>query len=109
RRADDVAALAVVLRFFAIEAPRHIAAVLVRERDSGRAHERDAFVGRAEQHIELEVRALDGSCVELAELGESPSRIEEPRVEEVGTRAAGLELELAEAQHAEFEAEIDER
>ena len=71
-------------------------------------HQRDALVGRPEQHVELNARIDDGTRVIAAECRGGTAGIEQAGVEKVRTDAAGFECELAEAQYAEFDSEIDE-
>ena len=108
RRADDVAAFAVILGFLAIERPRHAAMVVLGERHGGGGGERDALVRRPEQHVELEARARERRGVTLAEHRDGFAVVEQAGVEEVGTLAAGLELEAAEAQRVARHGEVDE-
>src|ERR1043165_9109733 len=108
RRADDVAAFAVILRFLAVERPRDVTAVLFGERDRCRRNQRDALVGRTEQHVERPLRALDGVGVVTTERAERAPGVEQSSVEKVRAQPAGFQLELAEAQHAEVQAQLDE-
>ena len=70
--------------------------------------QRNALVGGAEQHVEVDARLAGRSRVVAAELGERVARVEESGVEEVRADAAGLQLELAELQHADFQRQLDE-
>src|SRR5690606_25256937 len=107
-RPDDRASFAVILRVFAVECPRNAASMGIGERDRGGGDERDAFVRRTEQHIELDARLLNCIGIVATELRERASGVEQACVEEVGAETPGLELELAEAEHAKIEAEVDE-
>ena len=52
--ADDAAAFTMCLGFFAIERERHITTVTLIERCRGDSGQRNAFVGRSEDHVEAE-------------------------------------------------------
>ena len=106
-RADDGAAFAVILGFLAVVAELHIASGFG-QRDSHCRHQRNAFVGRAEQHVKRHIGR--GNCfgVKLRELPQRVAVAEQPRVEEVRRQAPGLGLELAEQQHARVDGEADE-
>ena len=108
RRADEVAALAVVLRFLAVERERHVAAVLLGERDGRRRRERNALVGRAEEHVELDAGLDDRLRVAGAERASAPPSLKSPALKKYGTGPAGLQRELAEAQHLLREDHLDE-
>src|SRR5690606_8199639 len=74
-----------------------------RERD-----ERDALVGAAEQHVELDLGVHDGGRVVPAELGGRVPVAEQAGIEEIRAQAPRLERELAEAQRAELQRELEE-
>jgi len=44
-----------VLGFLAVEGPRHVAPLRIRDRDRGARYQRYAFVGRAEEQIVLQL------------------------------------------------------
>src|SRR6185312_2517897 len=98
RRADDIAALAVVLGLLAVEGIGHIAPVMLEERGCRRRGERYALVGRPEEHVESGRRARDGRGVAAAQDGDGLAVAEETGVEEVRALTAGFERELPEAQ-----------
>jgi len=50
----------------------------------------------------------DSAGVEAPEPGQAAAAVEQTGIEKVGTRAAGLELELAEPQHARGDGEVEE-
>src|SRR5690606_1112152 len=78
------------------------------ERRRRHGDERDALVGWSEQHVELEPRQRRRPRVIAAKPADGATGVEQAGVEEVRAQAAGLQLELAEAQHAELEAEANE-
>jgi hypothetical protein len=88
RRADDRAALAVVLRFLAVERDRHVASVAIGQRNGHRCRECDALVGRTEQHVERQLRAQRGLGIGLAERELRRAGIEQAGVEEIGAGTA---------------------
>src|SRR4051812_495015 len=81
RSADDVAAFTMILRLLAIEGPGHAAMMMLRERNGGRGGEWNSFVGRAEQHVELEAGARERGRVTLPEHRDRFAVVEESRVE----------------------------
>jgi hypothetical protein len=97
-----------ILGFLAIEGPGHAAMVVLGQRHRGGGGERNSLVGRAEQHVELKARARERGGVALAEHGDGFAVIEQPRIEEVRALATGLQLEIAEAQRAARQGEVDE-
>ena len=78
------------------------------ERGRRGRHERNALVGRPEQHVERHARQRRGARIEAAERTDGVARAEQAGVEEIRTHASGFQFELAEAQYAEVEAEADE-
>src|SRR5690348_17328473 len=85
---DDVAAFAVILGFLAVEGPGHVAMVVLAQRDGRRRRERNALVGRAEQHVVLEARARERRRVTLTEHRDRLAVVEEAGVEEIRTLPA---------------------
>lgn len=68
RRADQAAAFAVGLGFLAVEAPWQIAVMVLSQCHGSSRRQRDAFVGRAKEHVERNA-ALDNGCrVEATQL-----------------------------------------
>ena len=104
-----MATLAVILGLLAVECIGHVAVVVHREGDGGRRGERDAFVGRPEDHVELDAGAGNGRRVTPAQDGRRLAVAEQSGVEEVGAFAAGFQLEMAEAQRLARQGEVDER
>ena len=96
-------------RLFAIERDGHVALGDVGERDRGCGGQRDAFVGRPEQHVEGDAGSERRLRVRAPERGERRARIDHPGVEEIRTHAAGLEREFAEAQRVLGQGEVEER
>ena len=66
RRAHNVAAFAVGFGFFAIEGVRHIQVVVVGQRRRGDRRQRNAFVGRAKQHVGFQATIYNGLGVKAA-------------------------------------------
>ena len=85
---------------------RHVAAFSPTR--SRRCGQRDALVGRSEQHVELEARGDQAACIEFAEPAELGTVVEETGVEEVRRQSTSLGLEIAEAQHPGFHRELHE-
>ncbi len=106
-RADDAAAFAVRLLFLAVVAPGHIDVVLLGERGGRQGRERDAFVRGTEDHVEFDIGGRDGCRIEAADSCCSVAGVEKPCVEEIRADAAGLQGELPEPQHAEFQRQVD--
>ena len=95
------------LGFLAVERDRHVAAP-PRQRDGERRGERDALVGRTEQHVEREPGRVQRIGVALAERGQRGPGVEQAGIEEIRAGAPGFQRELAEAQHAAIEREVEE-
>jgi hypothetical protein len=95
-------------RFLAIEGEGDIDAVTLGERGRRGSHQRYAFVGRTEQHVECDVGGDDGIAVGATHRGDRRARAKEPRIEEIRALASGLERELPELQYAGAHAQIDE-
>ena len=100
-----------VLGFLAVEGPGHVAAQAC-EVHGHRRDERNALVGRPEEHVEVDAAGLFGLKQRLgvvgAELIEEAAGVEETGIEEVGAHAARLGLEFAEAKDVGIEGEFDE-
>src|SRR5450830_1693618 len=97
--ADDGAAFAMVLGFLAVEGERSVAALAGQRHGGGRC-QGDALVGGAEQHVEFDARVEQGLRVELRQLGQGSTIVEQARIEEVWRLASGLGGELAKPQDA---------
>jgi len=97
--------------FLAVECKRHIGPE-IRERDSRGRRERDALVGRSEQHVELHApfgaRREQRLRIETRQRSQQRTTVEEPRIEEVRRQPSGLGPELAKTQHAGLQRELDE-
>ncbi len=106
--ADDGAAFAVVLRFLAIERERQVASVQRVQRRGGGGSERNALVGRSEQHVEGQARTHDGFGIAAAEHCKRSAVIEGTGVEEIRTHTSGFQREFAEPQNVAGEGEADE-
>ena len=107
RRTDEGSALAVILDFLAVEAPGRIAAMLFGQGDGDRCHQRDALVGGAEQQVEFQSGVGDRGGVAASQAGQRRAAVEQAGVEEVGADPPGFQGELAEAQHAPMDGEIE--
>src|SRR5262249_18540858 len=66
------------------------------------------LVGWPEEHVELDARAQDRGGVTAAQRGGGGSVAEQSRIEEIGTLAAGFELEAAKAQSIPRQGQVDE-
>lgn len=107
RCADDIATLAMILGFFTIKGKMKVPSV-PGECDSDGSNERDAFVGRPEQHVKPEICGIGCFGVEFRQ---SPKRlpiVEQPGIKKVRRESSGLGFELAEAQNLAIYSEFDE-
>ena len=59
----------------------------------------DAFVGRAEQHVEFDAAFDDGLCVEFGQLQRGSAVVEQSGVKKIRRLPAGLGGEFAEFQY----------
>ena len=98
RCANELAAFAVGLGLLAVKGRADRAAPL-RQGDCRGHGDRNALVGRAEQHVELEARGNDGVGVEAAEFGQLRTAADVAEIEEVGAAQPGLQFKIAKAQH----------
>ena len=106
--ADDAAALAVVLRFLAVEEERLVDAVVAGERTGNRGRERNALVCRAEHRVEVVAyRLLDESGIELAQTGVLHTGLIVAGVDKIRGLAAGLGREVAETQNVRAHHKLD--
>ncbi|MNN47286.1 hypothetical protein D3C81_1617010 [compost metagenome] len=78
------------------------------QRHGGCGGQRDALVGRAEQHIERNAAIDHGSRIESAELGEGETAVEQAGIEEIGAGTPGLESELTETQYSALDGKANE-
>ena len=114
--ADHEAALAVVLDLLAVESIADLTPPLLVKGTQllhGRRAQRDALVGRAEEHVEAPACVVFGLGVERFGVGGGDGADElgvreEAAVEEVGAGAVGFQLEGAEGEDVGGEAEGDE-
>ena len=72
-----------ILGFLAVER-KGVVLALLRQGDGNRRNQRDALVGRAEQHVELDAACRSGFRVESGESAKGVTVVEEPGVEEIG-------------------------
>lgn len=108
-RSDNRAALAMILLFLAVEAVRRVLVVRgLSQGNDGGAGKRDTLVGGAKDDVVLNARVVDGSGVELSDLGERSASVEETCVQEVGRDTAGLEGELSELQDLVLDGKLNE-
>jgi hypothetical protein len=107
RGADQRAAFAVVFRFLAVVGIGH-AAALAGQADGHGGGQRDALVGRAEEHVEFEARGEQAACIEFAQPHQLLTVVEQAGVEEVRRLPPRLGLEIAKAQHPSLHRELDE-
>src|SRR5699024_11505969 len=77
-------------------------------RDGGGGGQRDALVGRAEQHVHADAACSQAFGIGLAEAGQAGAGGDLAEVEKVWTLAAGLEREITKAQHAVVQRKLDE-
>lgn len=97
-----------VLLLLAVEAVRGILVVGgLGQGNNGRTGEGDTLVSRAKDDVVLDTGIVDGSSVELADLGERGTGVEEAGVEEVGGDTAGLEGELSKLQDLVLDSKLD--
>src|SRR5690606_15191507 len=108
RRADQGAAFAVILGFLAVETPGQIALVMFGQRDRRGRRQRNAFIGRAEDHIELDATVDNGRRIETSQLGQGRAAVEQTGIEEIGAGAPGFQSELTKAQNPALDGEADE-
>ena len=108
RPAHHASALAMRLGFLAIEGPGNAPVMMFGERYRRAGDQRDALVGGAEQHDVADARALQGSCVALAEDADGFAVVEQAGVEEIRTFAARFQGEAPEAQGRARQREVDE-
>ena len=53
-----------------------------------RGHQRDTFISRSEQHIELKTGVFDGKHIKLSQEGNAVAVVEQPAIEKIRTAAA---------------------
>src|SRR5690606_19783022 len=101
-RTYGAAALAVILALLAVERERIVVVVMLGKRRCRQRDERNALVGGAAQHVDLDIERRDGRRVTAAELRRGVTAVEQAGVEEVRADPPGLQLELTELQYAEL-------
>jgi hypothetical protein len=82
--------------------------VVVGQRNAGSCCQRNAFIGGAEQDIELCARVNNGLCIESAQTGQMPAAIKQARIKEVGTDATRFKREFAKALHTGLDGKLQE-
>ena len=82
--------------------------MMIGQRHGGGRRQRDALVGRAEQHVRLEPAMRDGLGIEAAQARQRTAALEQTGVEEIGADPPGLEGEFTELEHAFVDGELDE-
>ena len=93
-------------RLFAVEAIGNVEVVLVSQRNSGGRCQRDSFIGRSKQDIELYSGIDDGLGIKSPQTCQVPTGIEQARIKEIRAYAARLEGELAETQYTCFDRKL---
>jgi exodeoxyribonuclease III len=110
-RPNQRAAFAVVFCFLSVVGHRQIAAE-PRQFDDDGGRERNAFVRRAEHHVELQTAggffSQQTTRIELRQPAELGAIIEQTGVEKIRAQAPRLGLELPKTQHAGFDCELHE-
>jgi hypothetical protein len=89
----------VVFGFFAVVGKGHIPAQAGQLDGHGRT-ERNAFVRRTKNHVELDTTVDQCFCIELGQLAQLGAVVKQACIEKVRAHAAGFGFELAKAQHA---------
>src|SRR4249919_507173 len=107
RRADQQAAFAMRLGFLPVEGEGNVAAA-PGEFARHRRRQRDALVGRPEQHVERHARLAQRVGVARGQLGQCRAAVEATGVEEVRALAPRLQRERAEAQGLRTQREGEE-
>lgn len=108
RRSNQGSTFAMSLGFLAIETPGEVAPMLFIHGDGNRCRQWNTFVGRAEQHIELQIAVCQRGRIEAPEPCQRRAGVEQSGIEKVRTGAARFKGELAEAQDAALDGEADE-
>ena len=96
-----------VFGFFAVIGIGHIASFASQSHGDGR-YQRNTFVSRAEQHVEVDV--LGQQCIGIA-VGDSrhaAAVADQAQVKEVGANAARFELEFTEFEYFTVKRELQE-
>ena len=70
--------------------------------------ERDALVGRAEHHVELDTTGQQGFCIEFRKAAKFVAVVEKPRIEEIRAQTPCLGLEFAKTQDAGLHGKLHE-
>ncbi len=108
RRSDEPAAFAVILGFLAVERHRQVTTVFGRQCAGEGGGQWDALVGRAEQHVPLQVALLQGAGVAMGGLPQGAAAVQGAGVEEIRAFPAGFEGESAEFQGLSFQCKLKE-
>jgi exodeoxyribonuclease-3 len=95
---NEVSAFTMHFGLLAIEAPGHIALVVVGQRDAGCGRQRYTLVGGAEKDIECHAAVDDSLSIEPSQSRQVCTGIEQAGIEKIGTGSTGFQGELAEAQ-----------
>ncbi len=82
--------------------------MLLGQGNGRRRGQRNAFVGRPEDDVEIDATVGNRRSVELSKLSQGLTAIEQTGIEEVGAGSPGLERELTEAQYPTLDGKTDE-
>ena len=97
--------------FLAVIGKRHVAPQ-PRQLDGDRGRQRDAFVRRAENHVEAQTAALllgqQLARIKLRQPAQLGAIVEQAGVEKIRAHAPGLGLELPEPQHPRLDGKLHE-
>lgn len=107
RAADQRAAFTVGFRLFTVEAVRHVAVVMFGQRDGGGGGDRNAFIRRAEQQIEVNAGIYQRFSIKTPQQRKVAPGIEQAGVEEIWAGTAGFQGELAEFQYLLVKRKLD--
>ncbi len=108
-RFGPLRALAMILGFLAIEALAHVLSVLLVQLHRRADDERDSFIGRAKEDIELDLGPRSQRCrVVAAEARNLLAAAIAPGIDEVGSLATTLRREITEGQYVRTDHEVDE-
>ena len=98
-----------VFGLLAVIGKARVAAMLFGECSGCGGGQRNALVGRTEQHKGLWLGIVQGTRVEAGKARKCLAGIEQPHIEEVRTDPTGFEGKLSEAQYATVDSELKER
>ena len=100
---------AVVLHFLAVAAVLNFLAVKLLQSNGGNDGQRNALVGRAEYHIEIQAEVvMNSASVVFAQALQLTTRNVGAGIHEEGRFAPALKREFAELEHMAFHHELDE-